>query len=91
MRYVLSYDITDDKRRRKVARECEDYGDRVQFSVFEFLLARPDLDELIDALAEIIDEGEDTIRVYPIHADAEKEIILIGASDLIKDEDFYII
>jgi CRISPR-associated protein Cas2 len=35
MRVVVSYDISDDKRRRKVAQIMEGYGYRVQYSVFE--------------------------------------------------------
>ena len=33
--YLISYDITKDKVRRKVDKELENYGRRVQFSVFE--------------------------------------------------------
>lgn len=33
--YVISYDISNDKIRTKIAKELENYGRRVQFSVFE--------------------------------------------------------
>lgn len=32
--YMVSYDISDDKRRTRIARALLDYGDRVQYSVF---------------------------------------------------------
>ena len=35
MRIVVSYDVSDDRRRRKVAKIMEGYGYRVQYSVFE--------------------------------------------------------
>ena len=38
--YLVSYDITSDKRRRKIAKILENYGKRIQYSVFEC-----DLDE----------------------------------------------
>ncbi|MEW6376162.1 MAG: CRISPR-associated endonuclease Cas2, partial [Thermodesulfobacteriota bacterium] len=38
MFYVVSYDIPDDQRRIKIAKILEDFGDRVQYSVFECLL-----------------------------------------------------
>ena len=34
-RYIVSYDISDPKRLRKVAKILEGYGSRIQFSVFE--------------------------------------------------------
>ena len=33
--YIVSYDITSNKLRRKIAKELENYGVRVQYSVFE--------------------------------------------------------
>jgi len=35
MFYVISYDVSDDKKRRKLAKYLESYGVRVQYSVFE--------------------------------------------------------
>ena len=40
MFYLVTYDITDDQRRTKVAKILEDFGDRVQYSVFEMILDR---------------------------------------------------
>jgi len=40
---VIAYDITDDKRRRKLAKFLEGYGDRVQYSVFEARLNKRQL------------------------------------------------
>ena len=33
-RYLIAYDIPDDKRRARVAKKLEEYGDRAQYSVF---------------------------------------------------------
>ena len=38
MFYLVSYDIPDTKRRTKLAKTLEDFGDRVQYSVFECIL-----------------------------------------------------
>ena len=38
MYVVVSYDITCDRRRSKVARTLEDHGKRVQYSVFDCIL-----------------------------------------------------
>ena len=46
MRVVVSYDISDDKRRRMVAKLLEGYGYRVQYSVFECDLSLKQLQKL---------------------------------------------
>jgi len=33
--YLVCYDITDDKRLRRVFKSCKNYGDHLQYSVFE--------------------------------------------------------
>jgi CRISPR-associated protein Cas2 len=60
-RYIITYDISDPKRLRGVARTLEGYGVRLQFSVFECLLDTMRLSKAKTALAEIIDSSEDQV------------------------------
>lgn len=60
---VISYDIIDDCRRNKVAKVLLDYGERVQYSVFEVSVADK-LPEIKERLTKIIDTKEDNIRYY---------------------------
>ncbi|NMG82782.1 MAG: CRISPR-associated endonuclease Cas2 [Methanosarcinales archaeon] len=49
MKYVvISYDISDDKKRNKVANMLLDYGTRVQYSVFECLIDAKTLEKLVE-------------------------------------------
>lgn len=68
MDWVLSYDIADDRARRRVARILEDYGDRVQLSVFEAPgLDADSLERCMSRVARHLDEaGGDTFRAYPL-------------------------
>lgn len=68
LRYVVCYDIPDDKRRIKVARCLDGYGDRVQFSVFEALLDQRLVEKLVAKLRDLIDETEDSVRIYALCA-----------------------
>ena len=43
---IISYDISDDRRRRKIMQTLEDFGRRVQFSVFECLLLPVEFEKL---------------------------------------------
>ena len=75
---VVAYDITDPKRFARVAKVCEDYGVRVQYSVFE---CRLDEDEFTDfwlKLLEEIDDDEDRMVAYKIDARCAKETLTAG-------------
>ena len=79
MRVVVSYDISDDKRRRKVAEIMEGYGYRVQYSVFECDLTKKQMAEMKRALRPHVRSQEmDNIRFYPLPADAVALIQVMG-------------
>lgn len=64
--YVVAYDITDSKRLRKVARACEDFGLRRQFSVFLCRLTPCDLVRLKSRLYDAIDLDRDQVLFIPL-------------------------
>ena len=75
---VVAYDITDPKRLARVAKVCQDYGVRVQYSIFE---CRLDEDEFTDfwlKLLEEIDDDEDRMVAYKIDARCAKETLTAG-------------
>ena len=62
---ILSYDITDDKRRRRVAKLLEGSARRVQYSVFETFMTEGELSALISkTLRFILSEEGDSFLVY---------------------------
>lgn len=64
---VITYDICDNSRRSRISKLLEDYGFRVQFSVFESFLERKDIDKLQGKLEKIIDKEEDKIKIYTLN------------------------
>ena len=75
---LVAYDISDPKRLSRVAKVCEDFGVRVQYSIFE---CRLDENEFIDfwlKLLEEIDEAEDRLVAYKIDARCAKETVTAG-------------
>ena len=79
MRVVISYDISDNKRRSKIAKIMEGYGYRVQYSVFECELDRKKLAELMQRLRPLVNKkAEESIRIYPLSAESEKKLKVIG-------------
>ena len=59
--YIVTYDISDDKRLRKVFKTMRDFGDHLQYSVFECQLTPTDLVRLRTALAKVIHHTEDQV------------------------------
>jgi CRISPR-associated protein Cas2 len=77
LRVLVTYDITDDKARKKVSDCCLDYGlDRTQFSVFAGCLKPVH----IRALAKALDEHSETgsILIIPIASDDWDKRIELG-------------
>ena len=76
---VVSYDIPDDKRRSRVARTLEDYGARVQYSVFEVNLDPGQVNKMRGELARIAEEDVDSIRFYTLCGACYARIEVLGA------------
>jgi CRISPR-associated protein Cas2 len=64
--WLVAYDIADPKRLRKVARACEDFGLRRQFSVFFCRLGPTDLVRLRSRLYDIIELEHDQVLFIPL-------------------------
>lgn len=65
-RYVISYDISNDKRRTRVFELLLGHGDHVQYSVFLSDLSQRELIILRSKLLEIINEREDQILIIDL-------------------------
>lgn len=59
--YLVCYDIANDKRLRKVFKTCRNYGDHLQYSVFECDLTETELVKFERELDEIINHLEDQV------------------------------
>ena len=88
--WMISYDISNDKTRRKVHNHLKDHGNRVQYSVFECRLRAEQFTELREELANLI-EDTDTIRWYPLCNTCENKIDWQGNGSLVDPNDYYIV
>jgi CRISPR-associated protein Cas2 len=78
MLIVIAYDVSDQKRLAKVAGICEDFGARVQYSIFECHLEIEAFNELWLKLLAAINEDEDRLVAYRIDARCAKETETAG-------------
>ena len=79
MLHLVAYDIRDAKRLRHVAKTCEDFGIRVEYSVFECDLSDEHFSALWALLRENISEEEDCILAYKICGSCVTKIESMGA------------
>jgi CRISPR-associated protein Cas2 len=84
MMVLVTYDVrTEDskgkKRLRKVAKQCVNYGQRVQNSVFECLVDPVQFAQLRKKLEEIINPAEDSLRYYFLGSNWKRRVEHVGA------------
>jgi CRISPR-associated protein Cas2 len=84
MLVLITYDIKTDsaggpKRLRNIAKTCLDFGQRVQYSVFECDISPAQWTELRARLVNLIDPATDSLRFYMLGSNWRKRIEHIGA------------
>lgn len=85
MLVLITYDVNTETsegkaRLRKVAKQCVNYGTRVQNSVFECVLDPAQCLLLKSMLTEIIDESKDSLRFYYLGKEQKAKVEQIGLS-----------
>jgi CRISPR-associated protein Cas2 len=83
MNILVTYDVATDsaagrRRLRKVAQVCQDFGQRVQKSVFECSVNEMQHEEVIRRLLEIMKQDEDSLRVYRLIEPKDKHVEVYG-------------
>lgn len=96
MLILITYDVnvtsSDGKRRlRKVAKECQNYGQRVQNSVFECVLDEAQYVRLKDTLCKLIDKEVDSLRFYQLGRNWKNNVVHFGCKQSIDVTDTLII
>jgi CRISPR-associated protein Cas2 len=91
MLVLISYDVSTTtpkgrRRLRRVAKTCNDYGQRVQNSVFECLIDPTQWTELRLRLLEIFDEKEDSLRFYFLGANWRGRVEHFGIKNVLDPE-----
>lgn len=80
--YVISYDLSNNRLRNKIAKELKNYGQRVQYSVFECRISKKQMEQLYEKLVPIMQkEQEGNIRIYQLCANCEARIKTIGVKN----------
>ncbi len=84
MLVLVTYDVNTEtaagqRRLRQVAKVCEDFGQRVQNSVFECLVDPARWVVLRGRLADLMDPGKDSLRFYFLGKNWQRRVEHLGA------------
>ena len=82
VRYLVSYDIRDPKRLRRVAKALEGFGARLQYSVFECPLDLTRLAKLKAELHGLVNHEEDQVLFVSLGSSATDASLIIEAMGL---------
>ncbi|MBI5875567.1 MAG: CRISPR-associated endonuclease Cas2 [Deltaproteobacteria bacterium] len=88
---IVSYDVsTEDpagqRRLRRVAKACKDYGQRVQYSVFECIVDPAQWTVLKNRLISEIDPAKDSLRFYYLGSNWKHRVEHVGAKAAVDQE-----
>lgn len=91
MMVLVSYDVaTIDKagarRLRRVAKICQNHGQRVQYSVFECIVEPAQWTLMRQQLVAVIDDRQDSLRFYFLGANWQRRVEHIGAKESVDQE-----
>jgi CRISPR-associated protein Cas2 len=84
MMVLVTYDVettskAGQKRLRRVAKICENHGQRVQYSTFECVVEPAKFAELKFLLEAVIDKKKDSLRFYNMGSNWDRKVEHIGA------------
>lgn len=88
MNLLVCYDVRTEtpegrRRLRHVAQACRNYGQRVQYSVFECTVNESTLECLRRHLLRVIDPAEDSLRIYFLGPKREEVVEAYGRDDYV--------
>lgn len=95
MMVLVTYDVNTEsdegkKRLRRVAKECVNYGQRVQNSVFECLVDPAQFAQLKHSLCDIIDDEKDSLRFYYLGKNWQRRVEHFGTKGGYDPEGFLV-
>jgi CRISPR-associated protein Cas2 len=88
MMVLVSYDVSTtsasgQKRLRRIAKACRDYGQRVQYSVFEIEVDFAQWTFLKSKLCDLIDPEQDSLRFYYLGKNWQTKVEHVGAKPVL--------
>lgn len=91
MLVVVTYDVSNDKRLRKVHKLMKNYGIPVQYSVFECDLDTARIEDMITEVLNIIETEEDALLIYPVCLECRNKVMISGQGEIWADQSWWVV
>jgi len=91
MLYLIAYDIADPRRLQRISEICQDYGTRVQYSLFECWLEDAHFQQLWEKLGHTIEPKKDRIVAYTLDKTAARKRRVAGKTMQLSHQQHFII
>ena len=89
---IVAYDIAEPRRLSKVAKLIQDYGVRVQKSIFEVDVDAGRFTEMKARVEEVIEASEDGVKYFPLCEKCAGTVEIIGQGVFVDpDEEYYVL
>ncbi len=90
MRYLVCYDIGDDKRRNRLADVLLDFGPRLQESVFLVDLDEELLGRMKERVGRTVDPMVDVVHVFAFCGTCAAKVWAVGPKEVPKEPTYYV-
>ena len=86
--WIICYDITCDKRRYRLDKFLAQYGQRIQYSVYEAIISKDGLNSIRKEIKLIIDTDADKVNYYRICRWCQDKVVLQGHAQTTSKQGF---
>ena len=86
--WIICYDITCDKRRYRLDKFLAQYGQRIQYSVYETIISKDGLNSIRKEIQAIIDVDNDKVNYYQICRWCQDKTVLQGKAQITSKHGF---
>jgi len=86
---LVAYDISRDKIRAQVAAYLQQWGDRIQRSVFICAIASADVPAVTERIASMINPDTDAVHLVPICGTCWPRTVVLGQADIEPDRPYW--
>lgn len=84
---IVAYDVPSDSRRTRLHKQLKNFGEPVQYSVFEFDLTPKQRASMLKIIQSNIKKEEDRVRVYELCGACRVKTVVFGEGQLQQNQD----
>lgn len=88
---VVIYDISNNKRRTRLHKTLKNYGTPVQYSAFECILTKSEIQKMKKEIGKILRPKSDHLRYYFVCAACKQKIEIVGRVEVVEEQEVIVV